>query len=156
MKYRRIRIDEDIYALLKKEAVPFEDEPNTVLRRMLGLRTDTHQGGETEGQDRRRISSKHLMPMKEFELSILRSLENHSGSASRNTVLEDVFGQLSDRLNAFDLESTRNKEPRWQSRAEFKGHSMRKDGYLGSESRGIWKLTSKGSQRLRELEEQIS
>ena len=156
MKYRKIRIDEDIYALLKKEAVPFEDEPNTVLRRMLGLRTDTHQDGETEGQVRRRISSKHLLPMKEFELSILRSLENHSGSASRNTVLKDVFGQLSDRLNAFDLESTRNKESRWQSRAEFKGHSMRKNGYLDSESRGMWKLTSKGSQRLRELEEQIS
>ena len=32
---RMIRIDDDIYECLKKMATPFEDTPNTVLRKIL-------------------------------------------------------------------------------------------------------------------------
>ena len=32
-----IRIDEDVYSWLKSQAVPFEDTPNTILRKLAGL-----------------------------------------------------------------------------------------------------------------------
>ncbi len=38
-----IRIDEEVYAWLQKKAKPFEDTPNTVLRRVAGF-TDSVQG----------------------------------------------------------------------------------------------------------------
>lgn len=37
-----IRIDDDVYSWLKSQAIPFEDTPNSVLRRLAGL--DTNKG----------------------------------------------------------------------------------------------------------------
>jgi hypothetical protein len=35
-----IRIDDDVYSWLKSQAIPFEDNPNSVLRRIAGLHKD--------------------------------------------------------------------------------------------------------------------
>lgn len=45
MMYQSIDIDEDVWKFLKKNAEPFEDTPNTVLRRLLHISI----GRETKG-----------------------------------------------------------------------------------------------------------
>ena len=37
---REIEVDDEVFAVLQQEAEPFEDTPNTVLRRRLGLDAD--------------------------------------------------------------------------------------------------------------------
>jgi predicted CopG family antitoxin len=71
-----IRIDDDVYSWLKSQAVPFEDTPNSVLRRLAGLdkkdntdieRTQTDETEKVEKEDKmttkiksRRIDGKYL------------------------------------------------------------------------------------------------
>lgn len=46
---RVIRIDEEVWVELKRRAVPFEDNPNSVLRRVLGLK-DNELGRNSIGE----------------------------------------------------------------------------------------------------------
>jgi len=58
-KYRRsIEVDADVWRLLQSEAVPFEEEPNDVLRRLLGLdkRDAVRSAKKVSRQKRRRAS----------------------------------------------------------------------------------------------------
>lgn len=45
-----IRVDEDVYAWLQKQARPFEDTPNTVLRRVAGLGDAAQPTAPTEAK----------------------------------------------------------------------------------------------------------
>ena len=46
-----IRIDDDVYSWLKSQAVPFEDTPNSVLRRLAGLDKKTNTTIENDQTD---------------------------------------------------------------------------------------------------------
>ena len=48
----QIRIDDEVWSWLKGLAVPLEDTPNTVLRRLAGLEGGPGRGNETLGDDR--------------------------------------------------------------------------------------------------------
>src|ERR1700722_20631699 len=48
-----IRIDDDVYAWLQKNARPFEDTPNSVLRRVAGLDSASDKPAITERQTRK-------------------------------------------------------------------------------------------------------
>ncbi len=50
MRFFEIKVDEEVMGYLKRNAIPFEDTPNTALRRILGLdkkveRTDSESKG---------------------------------------------------------------------------------------------------------------
>ena len=45
-----IRVDDDVYAWLQKQARPFEDTPNTVLRRVAGLGDTAQPAAPTEAK----------------------------------------------------------------------------------------------------------
>ena len=82
-----IRIDEDVYAWLQSQAVPFEDNPNSVLRRLAGmekpntgadgtLSSNTHEKENLEGMDTktmtspkgRRLNAKYLKQLWDVEV----------------------------------------------------------------------------------------
>lgn len=48
-----IRIDRDVYQALQKQAAPFVDTPNSVLRRLLGLESD---GGRPDEENRDEVA----------------------------------------------------------------------------------------------------
>ena len=105
----RIKIDKDVFTIIQKQAVPFVDEPNDVLRRIMGLPSRSKGGFTESARIRKRIASELILPLQEYRLPILRSLNNHSGIASRNQVLNDVFTELKDKFNSHDLKNLRGK-----------------------------------------------
>jgi hypothetical protein len=50
-----IRIDDDVYTWLKTKAVPFDDTPNSVLRRMAGLDKKSILSGGKSGAEKENI-----------------------------------------------------------------------------------------------------
>ena len=144
----RIKVDEEVFAQLQKQATPFVDEPNDVLRKILRLPDNGEGGLKQKASIRKRILSQKLLPLKEYRLSVLKSLDSHGGAAERKKVLRDVFGELESKLNPDDLEKLNGRPPRWQVRAEIVRSHLAKDGLVESAGRGMWRITHEGRRQL--------
>ena len=143
-----IKVDEEVFAQLQKQATPFVDEPNDVLRKILRLPDNGEDRLKEKASIRKRIASQSLLPLKEYRHPIFKSLDSHGGTAERKKVLRDVFGELEPKLNPDDLEKLNGRPPRWQVRAEVVRSEMAKDGLVKSAGRGMWRITSEGRRQL--------
>ncbi len=146
----RIKVDEEVFAQLQKQATPFVDEPNDVLRKILGLPDNGDGGLKEKTSIRKRIASQSLLTLKEYPHPILKSLDSHGGTAERKKVLRDVFGELEPKLNPDDLEKLNGRPPRWQVRAEVVRSHLAKEGLVECAGRGMWKITSEGRRKLKD------
>ena len=144
----RIKVDEEVFAQLQKQATPFVDEPNDVLRKMLRLPDNREGGLKEKAIVKKRIASQSLLPLKEYRHPIFKSLDSHGGTAERKKVLRDVFGELESKLNPDDLEKLNGRPPRWQVRAEVVRSHLAKDGLVESAGRGMWRITHEGRRQL--------
>lgn len=151
-----IRIDDDVWSWLKDQARPFEDTPNSVLRRVAGL-----DGPVTElssAQPRlRRITEREYgrkLPQGEYRNPILSILLAHGGRADRSTVLRELEKVLGSRLTAFDRRDIKSGTVRWEKTAEWEVNIMRRRGLLLSvdqSPRGVWCLSEEGKRLARSL-----
>ncbi len=149
-----IRIDDDVYAWLQKHAQPFEDTPNSVLRRIAGLNSPvTVTELKSEASEaivrtvKMRRSNDSKTPQDEFRDPILKVLKRHGGESDRGTVLKELEPMMRDRLTDFDKSDIQSGTIRWQKSAEWEVHIMRNEGLLKpvKETRtGVWALTEKG------------
>ena len=69
-----IRVDDDVYDWLKSLATPFEDKPNTVLRRVAGL--------DRGGEQRPKMNAQSGATVSEFRLG---NPDRHTGNPVRLT-----------------------------------------------------------------------
>ncbi len=137
---RTIRIDDEVWAALQKRAKAFEDSPNSVLRRVLGLDRD---------QARRRRNNRTpkgaRTPQSAYREPILRALYELGGQAEVSQVLDKVYELISDRLNEIDRQPLASGELRWRNAAMWERWVLVKEGLLKKGSpRGVWELTAKG------------
>ncbi|HSZ54879.1 MAG TPA: winged helix-turn-helix domain-containing protein [Tepidisphaeraceae bacterium] len=147
MRYRKIEVDEEVFARIKATAVPFDDfVPNDVLRRLLGLpkakRNPAHQPGKP--QSRRAYLGE----------TILQVLENEGGSAASAHVLGIVEQLLSP--TPYDREIVRPGIERWKKDTHFSRLALVRAGLIQQKSpRGVWALTSKGRKKAQDLIREI-
>lgn len=140
-----IEIDNDVFELVKAEAEPFVDTPNSVLRRLLGLEGGAPpKGGTTTGKaDRAPLGS--LLPESAYELPILQVLAERGGSAPAREVTKAVGEILAEELTELDRAHLNSGDIRWENRVAFTRLTLRKAGLLKPDSpRGVWELTDKG------------
>ena len=166
-----ILIDDDVLALLKSNAEPFVDTPNSVLRRLLGMapangsvsQADLGEEplsltpGRQTGQRRRRRTRPEakraqtgtILPPEEYEIPILTILDAHSGRAPTREVLDELGNRLADQLMPADHETLASGDIRWRNRAQFVrlGLIRRGDMVKGS-PRGLWEISDQGRDRL--------
>ncbi|MGC8903491.1 MAG: winged helix-turn-helix domain-containing protein [Fervidobacterium sp.] len=177
---RWIEIDEEVYQALPKLARPFEDTPNDVLRRLLGINKASLEELKKEvikkaedydrpikemirtldikGASETRINRvRGATPQKEYRLSILQALLEKGGKATQKEVLEIIQRKMKNRFNELDLQVLRDGYTlRWQKMAQWQRYIMVKAGLLRSDSpRGIWEITEKGRNYLEEHTQKI-
>jgi hypothetical protein len=145
-----IRIDDEVYEWLQKQARPFEDTPNSVLRRVAGLDSspDREEKPMIDPQSKPRVIAGEKTPQSDFRKPILAVLRKFGGKGDRMRVLAEVEKMMSDRLSHFDKEDIRSGTIRWQKSAEWEVRVMREQGFLKPVSetpRGVWALTQRGS-----------
>ena len=174
-----IRIDDDVFAALQKDAKPFVDTPNSVLRRLLGLDEEgknkvsapmqidgrtadtgsTHHSGRlgedgTGSKNRRysRASSGELLPQHEYADPILQVLYELGGSARSREIIDRLPEKMGHLLRRRDYEPTKRGDVRWRNRAQWARQALTDQGLLASDSpRGIWELSDRGRSRAKEL-----
>src|SRR5207249_4392035 len=97
---RVIRVDDDVYRILQKEARPFEDTPNSVLRRLLRLGDENANRADRPSVPSRR-SVGHRNPQEAFRRPILEAIEELGGNAQVNAVLQRVEQEMKSKLTKF-------------------------------------------------------
>ncbi len=100
-----IRIDNDVYSWLKSQAIPFEDTPNSVLRKLAGLDKNTNAETTTVTKEKgdgemtttstrrdRPIRGKYLKEL--WKVDVAHALYHHAGTFFEN--LNEFPGALFD------------------------------------------------------------
>jgi hypothetical protein len=137
---KAIRIDDDVWASLQKKAKAFEDTPNSVLRRALGI---DRANGKRRGKARAARGTR--TPQSAFRQPLLRVLYESGGSGKMSEVVDRVGDILSTRLNEVDRQKLATGEVRWRNAVQWERNDMVKEGFLKKDTpRGVWELTAKG------------
>lgn len=90
-------------------------------------------------------------PHDDFTFPILDALHEFGGAATRDAVLNRVELKLKGELKHRDFERLAScGDARWRNRASFQKKNMIREGLLRGDSRyGIWEMTPKGHEYLR-------
>jgi hypothetical protein len=168
----RILIDDDVLALLKSNAEPFVDTPNSVLRRLLGMSpangsvsrddldeellsvaperpTRQRRQRRTRRPQVKRAQTGTILPDEEYDIPILQILDTHGGRAPTREVLDQLGEVLGDRLTPTDHEKLGSGDIRWRNRAQFVRLRLIDSGDMAKGSpRGLWEITDQGRDRL--------
>jgi hypothetical protein len=150
---RVVRIDEDVYRALQEQGRPFEDTPNTVLRRLLQLPEDAAPPAAVEPEAagnaataRRQRGGGDRTPQEAFARPILEAIVELGGKARVADILNRVNQKV--QLTPLDQSRVRSGLPRWQVYARWQRQTMVNDGLLGGEH-GYWEITAEGRRFLR-------
>ena len=154
-----IRISDSTWERLKGRAIPLEDTPDDVIRKLLDL-DDRHQetlqsptpsttkvpsiGGPTT----KRLPKGIRLPIGEYLNPVLEALYELGGRARVNEVLNVVEGKLRPILPAIDYEPLPSGgDIRWRNRAQWARKRLITDGLLKADAeRGFWELSARGIQ----------
>jgi hypothetical protein len=155
-----IRISDDVMDMLKKFAIPLEDTPDSVLRRILNDYTEIKktkpQDNPTSAQriaEHLRVNPRTATPSIKYPRRhaercarwIIAALTDRGGSAKAEEVtsyIEKVFGR---EFTAKERESIPSGEIRWLKKVHFSRLDMVRGGLLNEDApRGVWELTEKG------------
>lgn len=142
-----IRIDEEVYSWLQSQAKPFEDTPNTVLRRLAKLDASKPLRETTVGANDEAATEHTKTPQQAYRGPILEVLAAHGGQATRLEVLGELEKKMGRRFTGYDRETIKSGDVRWQKTAEWEVRRMRMDGLIRASDetpRGVWELTEKG------------
>jgi hypothetical protein len=145
----QIEVDSEVLTLLRANAEPFTDTPNSVLRRLLGIDSGPGRGsGGGSRPDRkapRRASPGSILPESEYELPILEELAARRGQGHATEIIDAVGKRLADRLTDLDEERLDSGEVRWRNRVQFTRLTLKQRGLIAPDTpRGIWKITPAG------------
>lgn len=148
-----IETDDDVFEVIKQHAEPFVDTPNTVLRRLLGIDQVNTRPGPTPAGTRKgagRAAPGTLLPESEYEMPILRYLDERGGRAPSREVVEAVGKALGGKLTELDKQPLKSGDIRWENRTAFVRLRLVERGELVKKSpRGTWEISDKGRERLR-------
>jgi hypothetical protein len=164
-------VDDEVYAALQAQAVPLEDDVNSVLRRLLGLppkgssipspsevatpptpaRRERRSAASTRKstKKRTRVPKGSILPEEEYELPILRALEHLGGRVPTSEVVAQVEKEIGPRLTAVDREELSSGGIRWQNRVQFvRLKLINKGDMVEGSPRGIWEISPAGRERI--------
>jgi hypothetical protein len=143
-----IEVDAEVIDAIKDAAEPFVDNPNRVLRRLLGLRAINDDRTALTPSSVPRVPRGSLLPLTEFDVPILLAIREAGGSSPRATVMIDVEMALGDRLTDLDRTPMGSGGMRWRARVDQARHELVKRGLLESSLPGIWTITPAGIEYL--------
>src|SRR5437879_5959948 len=107
---KAIRIDDEVWATLQKKARAFEDTPNSVLRRVLGI---DRANGKRRATNR--VPRGVRTPQSEFQTPLLHVLYEGGGSAKMSEAVDRVGALMQERLYEIDRQTMTSGEIRWRN-----------------------------------------
>lgn len=151
-----IRISDQTWDRLKRWAVPLEDSPDDVLRRLLEIaeahvesleqaRARAVSVTEPESRKNRRLARGKRTSQVAYEMSICEVLYELGGTATAKEVLRQLPRKMEGILGEVDFQELPSGDTRWHKTASFARLLLVRKGLLrGDSERGVWELTQEG------------
>ena len=151
-----VRISDEVWERLKEWAVPLEDKPDDVLRRLLDL-ADEHKDCQAtaieplpapnlEAPKTKRLKKGEKVPQEAYSAPILEALYEMGGRGPIKDVLKEAETKVRHLLGEVDYQQLKGGEPRWRNTAMWERYQLVLKGLLKDDSpRGVWELTEKGA-----------
>jgi len=140
-----IRIDHDVWDFLQKHAVPLEDNPNSVLRRLLRVDQPKARNRGKTSRRKRLARGSGRTEQETFLKPILKVLVQLGGKAETKEALKRLEHEMKGRLTAVDFENLKTGQVRWKNTAQWARNELVAEDYLAKNTpRGIWQITEKG------------
>ncbi len=157
---RMIRIDDDIYESLKKLATPFEDTPNTVLRKILisnQLLAKKFPDSKEQEKPQKKIKKATLTSPSLYEDFLLYTLwDQFKGRAKKKDVTEAIISNMQRKniLKAADFEKVSTGETRAANTIAWARNRLKQEGFISPDSPfGFWELTHQGIEQAKKIAE---
>ena len=143
-----IRIDNDVWKILKGQAIPLEDNPNSVLRRLLGI--DEKQKKGTRKREKRLSRGSGRTDQKDFMQPILEVLGECNGRGEVKDIFKKLENKMKNHLKPVDFGKLKSGQIRWKNTAQWAKNELTSEGFLERNSpRGIWQTSQKGREHLK-------
>jgi hypothetical protein len=155
-----IRISDDVMDMLKNFAIPLEDTPDSVLRRILNDYTKIKKTEPRENPipvqrmvehlrvNPRTATSSVKFPRRNVERYarwIIAALTNLGGNAKAEEVISYIEKVFDREFTAKEQESIPSGDIRWFKKVHWARYDMARGGLLNENAaHGIWELTEKG------------
>jgi hypothetical protein len=143
-----IEVDGEVIRAIQDAAEPFVDNPNRVLRRLLGLPPIDNDRTAALPTGNPRAPRGSILPLPDYEVPILLAISEAGGSAARSLVLDALRVSLDDQLTDLDREPLGTGRARWEARADQARTRLLQRGYLERSLSGIWQLSEAGREYL--------
>jgi hypothetical protein len=143
-----LRVDDEVFSALQRQATPFVDTPNSVLRRILGIDDSASRTGPKQPRARRG----ELLPHSMYRPTVLVALADRGGSAPAREIINAVGDALRDQLKPRDFEPNQSGVVRWENRVQWQRQRLKEQGLIKSDSAvGVWELTEAGQEEAAKL-----
>ncbi len=148
-----IRISDETWEKLQRLATPLQDSADDVIGRAADIALAQQSGTKRKTSPKivKRTNrsggpvGKHLLPQKEFEVPLLKTLYELGGSAPTKQVRPIMEKKMKDRLREDDHRLVATGEPRWWNAICWARNELVKDGRMQKGSpRGLWELSEMG------------
>lgn len=153
-----IRIDDDIYEGLKKIADPFEDTPNTIIRKILiSYQSVTKQDIKIteKPQQSNRMKKGNSTIQKVYEEWLIYILWNEfKGRANKTDITKSIISNMrkSGLLKEVDFEKVSTGETRAENKIAWGRNKLKEEGFISPHSpAGIWELTEEGIRKAKNI-----
>ena len=142
-----IRVSEEVMEILKKFAIPLEDTPDSVLRRILQEYIRIKTGKNRKNDE---LSNTSSLPKKRTPLGkskqryaqwIIASLKSQGGRARAKEVIDKIEKLFGNEFSEKERELLKSGKPRWVKNVNSARVEMVKHGLLKKTRYGIWEIT---------------
>jgi hypothetical protein len=160
-----VRISDETWQRLKPYAIPLEDKPDDVIKRILDeleklrpLRPapvpDSGGAGEAPKDRPKRQPRGQKLRREQFRWPLIETLYELGGRAPSGKVRPKMERKMASRLLEPDLAAVRSgRGPRWWNDVEWMRNDLRVEGLLRDDSpRGIWELSERGLAEAKQLQ----
>jgi Mrr N-terminal domain len=148
-----IRVSDATWERLKAYARPFEDKPEDVV--VLALNALDEKVGRKPPRAPNVIHARTVngskLPQKEFRIPLMKALLELGGSADVADIRRLVEKKVASLLSDADYEPVAGGDPRWWNATCWERANLVREGlFLPKSQRGVWELSEKGKQQLRQ------
>jgi hypothetical protein len=142
-----IRVSEEVMKILKKFAIPLEDTPDSVLRRILQeyIRIKNGKNGKKDELSNTSSLPKKMTPLgkskQRYAQWIIASLKSQGGRARAKEVIDNIEKLFGNEFSEEERKPLKSGKPRWMKNVNSARVEMVKQGLLNKTRYGIWELT---------------
>ena len=141
-----IRVSDEVMKILKNFAIPLEDTPDSVLRRILKeyVRIQNAMKGELDENSKRSTLVKKWSLIgkskQRYAQWIVVSLESRGGRGRSRELMVDIEKMFGNEFSEGERETLKSGQPRWMKNVNLARGEMVKQGLLKKTKYGIWEL----------------